>query len=76
MIPNCDYCRYIAVYSWDEPCRSCKKGGDNFELESKYIAITSWLGDFTPYVCEHCGKHTDSKTPYCAWCGRKATNYD
>ena len=26
MIPNCDYCRYIAVYSWDEPCRSCRRG--------------------------------------------------
>lgn len=37
---------------------------------------TTWLGSYTPYTCEHCGKHTDSKTPFCAWCGRKADNYD
>ena len=37
---------------------------------------TTWLGDFCPYKCEHCGHYSDSKTPYCAWCGRKAVNYD
>ena len=37
---------------------------------------TTWLGSYCPYRCEHCGHYTDSKTPYCAWCGRRATNYD
>lgn len=37
---------------------------------------TTWLGNYCPYTCQHCGKHSDSKTPYCAWCGRRASNYD
>jgi hypothetical protein len=37
---------------------------------------TTWLGNYCPYRCEHCGHYSDSKTPYCAWCGRRATNYD
>ena len=37
---------------------------------------TTWLGNFCPYRCEHCGHYTDSKTPYCAWCGRRADNYE
>lgn len=37
---------------------------------------TTWLGNYCPYTCQHCGKHTDSKTPYCAWCGRRANNYE
>lgn len=37
---------------------------------------TTWLGSYCPYTCQHCGKHTDSKTPFCAWCGRRASNYD
>ena len=37
---------------------------------------TTWLNPYSPYKCKHCGKHTDSKTPFCAWCGRKAENYD
>ena len=41
----------------------------------KEETMTTWLGDFSPYQCEKCGKHTDSKTPYCAWCGRRASNY-
>ena len=32
---------------------------------------TTWLGDYCPYTCQHCGKHTDSKTPFCPYCGRK-----
>ena len=35
---------------------------------------TTWLGDFSPYTCEHCGFHVDSKTRYCPDCGRKAVN--
>jgi hypothetical protein len=37
---------------------------------------TTWLGNFCPYRCEHCWQYTDSKTPFCAWCGRRANNYD
>jgi hypothetical protein len=37
---------------------------------------TTWLGNYCPYRCEHCGHYTDSKTPFCAWCGRKAVNYE
>ena len=37
---------------------------------------TTWLGDFSPYTCKHCGYHVDSKTRYCPDCGRRATNYD
>jgi len=37
---------------------------------------THWTGNNTPYRCAKCGHYTDNKTPYCAWCGRKAVNYD
>ena len=37
---------------------------------------TTWLGSYTPYTCEHCGFHVDSKTRYCPECGRKASNYE
>ena len=37
---------------------------------------TTWLGNYCPYRCEHCGHYSDSKTPFCAWCGRRASNYD
>lgn len=33
---------------------------------------TTWLGDFSPYTCKHCGYHVDSKTRYCPDCGRRA----
>ncbi len=39
-------------------------------------STTRWIGNHTPYRCVRCGHYTDSKTPYCAWCGRKAVNYD
>lgn len=32
---------------------------------------TSWIGSYTPYCCPECGHYSDSKTPYCAYCGRK-----
>lgn len=38
--------------------------------------VTTWLGSYTPYTCEHCGFHVDSKTRYCPECGRRATNYE
>ena len=32
---------------------------------------TTWIGNFCPYKCENCGHYSDSKTPFCAYCGRK-----
>lgn len=45
-------------------------------IKAKQNLTTTWLGNYTPYQCSHCGKHTDSKTPFCAWCGRRASNYE
>lgn len=28
-----------------------------------------WIGNYTPYVCDQCGKHSDSKTNFCWNCG-------
>ena len=28
-----------------------------------------WIGSYTPYVCDQCGKHSDSKTNFCWNCG-------
>lgn len=41
----------------------------------KQIA-TTWLGNFCPYRCGHCGRYVDSKERYCPNCGRKAVNYE
>lgn len=32
---------------------------------------TTWIGSYTPYCCSECGHYSDSRTPYCAYCGRK-----
>jgi hypothetical protein len=37
---------------------------------------TTWIGNYSPYTCKHCGFHVDSKTRYCPDCGRMASNYD
>lgn len=37
---------------------------------------TTWLGNFCPYRCGHCGRYVDSKERYCPNCGRKAVNYE
>lgn len=37
---------------------------------------TTWLGSYSPYNCEKCGYHVDSKTRYCPDCGRRASNYE
>ena len=36
------------------------------------IPTTTWIGSYSPYQCEKCGFHVDSKTNYCPECGRKA----
>ena len=35
---------------------------------------TEWLGNHTPFRCKRCGHYSDTRTPYCAYCGKKATN--
>jgi len=37
---------------------------------------TTWLGNYCPYRCKHCGRYVDSKERYCPNCGRKAVNYE
>lgn len=39
-------------------------------------ANTTWIGNYCPYKCEHCGRYVDSKERYCPNCGREATNYE
>ena len=35
---------------------------------------TEWLGNHTPFRCKRCGHYSDSRTPYCTYCGKKAIN--
>ncbi len=62
------------VYRFCFPCKEMQQAIE--EAPTIEQPVTTWLGDYSPYTCKHCGKHTDSKTPFCAWCGRRASNYD
>lgn len=44
------------------------------KLGFKTDTTTEWLGSYAPYKCKHCGHYSDSTTPYCAYCGRRAVN--
>lgn len=57
------------------PSKSMRVWYSIYALPSATQTAT-WLGNYTPYQCSHCGKYADSKTPYCPHCGRKATNYE
>ena len=35
---------------------------------------TEWLGNHTPFRCKRCGHYSDTRTPFCAYCGRRADN--
>ena len=35
---------------------------------------TEWLGNHTPFRCKRCGHYSDTRTPYCAYCGKKVIN--
>ena len=37
---------------------------------------TEWLGNHTPFRCKRCGHYSDTRTPFCAYCGKKAINYE
>ena len=44
------------------------------KLSFKTDTTTEWLGNHTPFRCKRCGHYSDNRTPYCAYCGKKATN--
>lgn len=44
------------------------------KLGFKTNNTTEWLGNHTPFRCKRCGHYSDTRTPYCAYCGKKAIN--
>lgn len=48
----------------------------NADVWYEDISTTTWLNSYSPYTCEKCGFHVDSKTRYCPDCGRRASNYE
>lgn len=67
---------YDDTYDITIHCETEEEYNDAMQTLERASDTTSWLGSYSPYQCEHCGKHTDSKTPCCAWCGRRASNYE
>lgn len=48
---------------------------EDIDLEPTIEPLTTeWLGTHTPFRCKQCGHYSDSRTPYCAYCGKKAVN--
>ena len=72
-----DKCKSCVVVGCVEDCEIRKKYMLNLRIDAqKARATTTWLGSYSPYTCEKCGFHVDSKTRYCPDCGRRADNYD
>ena len=83
-----NYNYYCILYSFGIPVRYNRDGNTRPEwCEIKELPecddavsieppTTTWLGSYSPYTCEKCGYHVDSKTRYCPDCGRKAVNYE
>ena len=67
---------YDDTYDITIHCETEEEYNDAMQTLERTSETTTWLGSYCPYTCQHCGKHTDSKTPFCAWCGRRASNYD
>lgn len=44
-----------------------------YEIPSAQLPTTNntgkWLGKYCPYTCDQCGKTSDSRTPFCRYCG-------
>lgn len=57
-------------------CETEEEYNDAMQTLERASEITAWLGSYTPYTCEKCGFHVDSKTRYCPDCGRRASNYE
>ena len=69
-------CAYDDTHDITIHCETEEEHNNVFKMLERAIVNTTWLGDFSPYACEHCGFHVDSKTRYCPECGRSASNYD
>ena len=78
-----NYNYYCILYSFGIPARYNRDGSTRPEwCEIKELPecedvvsieppTTTWLGNYCPYKCEHCGRYVDSKERYCPNCGRK-----
>jgi len=46
---------------------------DSFTRKISVLPSTNntgkWLGKYCPYTCNQCGKTSDSRTPFCRYCG-------
>ena len=46
---------------------------DSFTRKISVLPSTNntgkWLGKYCPYTCDQCGKTSDSRTPFCRYCG-------
>ena len=60
------------TYLTDEPivAKAMKEGFKAIAADEP----TEWLGNHTPFRCKRCGHYSDTRTPYCAYCGKKAIN--
>ena len=67
---------YDDTYDITIHCETEEEYNEAYQALERASETTTWLNPYCPYTCQHCGKHSDSKTPFCAWCGRRATNYD
>ena len=67
---------YDDTYDITIHCETEEEYNDAMQTLERASETTTWLGNYCPYTCQHCGHYTDSKTPYCAWCGRRADNYE
>jgi rubrerythrin len=67
---------YDDTYDITIHCETEEEYNDAMQMLERASETTTWLGDFSPYTCQHCGFHVDSKTKYCPDCGRRETNYE
>ena len=67
---------YDDTYDITIHCETEEEYNDAMQTLERASETTTWLNPYSPYTCEKCGFHVDSKTSYCPDCGRKAVNYD
>lgn len=61
-------CEYDRIYSKMDFC------GWIDDAPTIEPPTTEWIGNHTPFRCKRCGHYSDTRTPYCAYCGRRADN--
>ena len=66
---------YDDTYDITIHCMTEEEYNDAVQTLERASETTTWLGNYCPYRCEHCGRYVDSKERYCPNCGRKAVNY-